>query len=223
MKPMAVTALLSQLALGACSVVGIRDGTPEPAASVIDQVGAVQIRRYAPVLVAETMVQGGEEAVRAAGFRRLAAYIFGRNVRHASIAGGGVRAQAASEKIAMTAPVAQTAAPGAGRAWIIRFFLPEGMTQQTAPRPLDPRIVLVSLPSRTVAVLRFSGVATPAAVATQAARLDAALTNASWRADGPLVTWFYDPPWTLPPFRRNEVARPVRPAAAATGSDTARG
>ena len=213
MKPMA--ALLSQLALGACSVVGIRDGTPEPAASVVDQVGVVQIRRYAPVLVAETTVQGGETAVRAEGFRRLAAYIFGRNVRHAPLAGGGVAARSASEKIAMTAPVAQSAASGGGGTWIIRFFLPEGMTQATAPRPLAPRSGRGALPSRPLAVRRFSGVATPAAVATQAARLDAALASERWRADGPLVTWFYDPPWTLPPFRRNEVARPVRPAAAA--------
>ncbi len=214
MKPMAVTALLSQLALGACSVVGIRDGTPEPAATVIDHVGRVEIRRYAPVLVAETKVEGGEEAVRAEGFRRLAAYIFGRNLRHAAIGAGTVATQAVSEKIAMTAPVAQTAAAGAGpgRTWIIRFFLPAGMTEATAPRPLDPRVTLLPLPSRTVAVLRFSGLATPAAVAAQAAELDAALATADWRADGPLVIWFYDPPWTLPPFRRNEVARPVRRA-----------
>ena len=218
MKQMAMTALLSQLALGACSVVGIRDGTPEPAATVIGHVGRVEIRRYAPVLVAETIVEGGEQAVRAEGFRRLAAYIFGRNLRHAALGRTAVRGETASEKIAMTAPVAQSRAetPGdaSGRSWVIRFFLPAGMTEVTAPRPLDPRVTLRLLPARTVAVLRFSGVGTPAAVSLQAAQLDAALASSDWRADGALVTWFYDPPWALPPFRRNEVARPVRPAAA---------
>jgi len=28
---------------------------------------------------------------------------------------------------------------------------------------------------------------------------------------GPVVDWFYDPPWTLPWVRRNEVAVPVAP------------
>ena len=212
MKPMAAAAILSQLVIGACSVVGVRGGTPEPAATVIDHVGEVQIRRYDPVLVAETVVEGGQESVRSEGFRRLAAYIFGRNVRHDSIGKTATTAQPASQAIAMTAPVAQTEVPGAvpGQAWIIRFFLPAGMTAATAPRPLDARVVLVETPARTMAVLRFPGLATPAAVAAHAARLDALLANGRWRQDGPLVTWFYDPPWTLPPFRRNEVARAVQ-------------
>lgn len=210
MRLMTVAAFLSQLMVGACSVVGIRDGTPEPASTVIGHAGDVQIRRYDPVLVAETVVQGDQEAVRSEGFRRLAAYIFGRNVRHDRIGRTATTSQAAStsQTIAMTAPVAQTRA--SGEAWVIRFFLPAGMTEATAPRPLDARVVLVAVPARTMAVLRFSGVATPAVVAAQASRLDAMLARGGWRPDGPTVTWFYDPPWTLPPFRRNEVARAVR-------------
>ena len=212
MRLRAVAAFMSQLMVGACSVVGIRDGTPEPAATVVDHVGDVQIRRYDPVLVAETVVQGNQEAVRSEGFRRLAAYIFGRNVRHDLIGKTATTTQATSQAIAMTAPVAQTEASGeeSGQAWVIRFFLPAGMTEATAPRPLDARVVLVAVPARTMAVLRFSGVATPNAVAAQASRLDALLARGRWRPDGPPVTWFYDPPWTLPPFRRNEVARAVQ-------------
>lgn len=204
----AMTALVSQLLLGACSVVGIRSGTPEPSAVVTDHVGAAEIRRYDAALVAETTLEGNEEQARYDGFRRLAAYIFGRNARRDRIAMTAPVTQAASVKIAMTAPVAQAAAP-AGR-WTIRFFLPAGMTLATAPQPLDPHVVLVAIPARTMAVLRFSGSPTPASVATHAARLDALLAGGRWHADGPVATWFYDPPWTLPPFRRNEVARPVR-------------
>ena len=206
-RGVAMTTLVSQLLLGACSVVGIRDGTPEPPAVVVDHVGAVEIRRYDPALVAETTLDGTEEQARYDGFRRLAGYIFGRNARRDRIGMTAPVTQAASVKIAMTAPVAQAAAP-AGR-WTIRFFLPAGMTEATAPQPLDPRVVLVAIPSRTMAVLSFSGLPTPASVAVQAARLDARLHGGRWHADGPVVTWFYDPPWTLPPFRRNEVARPV--------------
>ena len=33
----------------------------------------------------------------------------------------------------------------------------------------------------------------------------------AWLVAGTPVTWLYDPPWTLPFFRRNEVAVPVKP------------
>jgi hypothetical protein len=42
--------------------------------------------------------------------------------------------------------------------------------------------------------------------------LEQALRATSWRASGPAVDWFYDPPWTLPMLRRNEVAVPVTQA-----------
>ena len=58
-------------------------------------------------------------------------------------------------------------------------------------------------------MLRFSGIATDTAVASQRERLLALLAPSGWAPSGPPVTWFYDPPWTLPPFRRNEVAVPV--------------
>jgi hypothetical protein len=62
-----------------------------------------------------------------------------------------------------------------------------------------------------VAVLRFSGVPNPAAVAEARARLVAALPATRWDAAGEPVAWFYDPPWTIPALRRNEIAVPVVP------------
>jgi hypothetical protein len=206
MKKRAALALLPSLLLGACSVVGVRD-TPEPASTVIGRLGPVEIRRYAPVAAAETTVDGSELYARSIGFQRLFKYITGSNAGRSKIAMTAPVAQAPSEKIAMTAPVAQTQTPTG--AWTVRFFLPPTMTAATAPQPLDARVVIVPVPPRIVAVLRFSGQATPDSVRAEGRRLDALLANSPWRADGPLVAWFYDPPWTLPPFRRNEVARPV--------------
>jgi hypothetical protein len=197
-------------------VVGVRD-TPEPPSTVIGHLGAVEIRGYPPALAAETTVGGSELSARSVGFERLFAYITGKNAAQGTIAMTAPVAQTPTQTpaqtIAMTAPVAQTETPGG--AWTVRFFLPRGMTAATAPRPFDPRVVIVPVPARIMAVLRFSGQPTPAAVATEAKRLDAALASGPWQADGPVVAWFYDPPWTLPPFRRNEVARPVMQRAAA--------
>jgi hypothetical protein len=198
--------LLSSLLLGACSVVGIRSGTEEPRFETVETLGAVEIRRYASRIAAETEVAGSEEAARNEGFRRLAGYIFGGNAKRDRIAMTAPVAQAPGERIAMTAPVAQA---GGAEGWRIRFFMPARFTMDTLPVPDDARVALVPAPEETVAVLRFSGIPRAAAVAENTAALDAALARSAWVATGPAQAWFYDPPWTVPALRRNEIAVPV--------------
>ena len=199
---MRLFAVLSSLLLGACTVVGVRSGTEEPRFDVIDRRGAVEIRRYSPRLAAETVVASpSETAARSEGFRRLAGYIFGGNQSAAKIAMTAPVAQA-SERIAMTAPVGASAA-GDGR-WAIRFFMPGTFTRETLPVPNDPQVRIVDVPAETMAVLRYSGVPTADAAAEQRAALLTALANGPWQAAGDAGDWFYDPPWTLPPLRRNE-------------------
>ena len=204
-----LTAVATSTVLAACSVVGVR-GTEEPRHQVVDRIGTVEIRQYGPRVAAETAVPGDELAARSAGFRRLAAYIFGANRARSAIAMTAPVAQERPETIAMTAPVAQNR-DDTGQ-WVIRFYMPAQYTLQTVPQPLDPSVRLVAVPGETVAVLRFSGSIGPEAVAARQRELLAALQGAAWRPDGSVAAWFYDPPWTLPPFRRNEVAVPVAPA-----------
>jgi len=202
-KVVIMATLLGSLFLSACSVFGIRGGTEEPAHSVTERLGDVEIRRYAPRIAVETTVPGDAAAARGEGFRRLAGYIFGGNQGRTRIEMTAPVAQS-GQRIAMTAPVTQSLAEAG---WIIQFFLPTGLTDP--PKPNDSRLRIVPVPEETVAVLRFSGLATDAAVATQRAALFTTLAGTHWRAAGEPVTWYYDPPWTLPPLRRNEVAMPV--------------
>jgi hypothetical protein len=144
-------------------------------------------------------------AARSAGFRRVAAYIFGANQTRASIAMTAPVAQdKASASIAMTAPVDQTR--DASGKWRIRFFMPASYTEATLPVPTDPGVQIVTVPPQTIAVLRYAGVPSESAVQTAAARLLGALGGSGWHAIGAPMAWFYDPPWTLPPLRRNEAA-----------------
>lgn len=199
----------SALVLGACTVVGVRSGTEEPSFETVDRFGDVEIRRYAPRLAAETLVAADEAASRNEGFSRLARYIFGGNAGAQSIAMTAPVAQAqAPTRIAMTAPVAQAQAAEGG--YRIRFFLPASL--RTPPAPLDASVQIVTVPGETVAVLRYTGSTAPEAVADARARLIAALPTSRWRAAGEPYSWFYDPPWTLPPLRRNEAVVPVQPA-----------
>ncbi len=201
-------AVLSSVVLTACSVVGVR-GTEEPRHTTLTRLGEVEIREYVPRLVAETLVEADETASRQEGFRRLAGYIFGANQGERRIAMTSPVAQEPS-RIAMTAPVAQEATSHGYR---IRFFLPASLSAETAPEPRDSRVTITTLPAETFAVLRFSGSTDPQAVARNAATLRGLLEGSAWRPSGEPLAWFYDPPWTLPPLRRNEVAFRVTPAA----------
>jgi hypothetical protein len=189
-------ALLGEAIDAAGTVVGYRHGTKEPDYSAEQLTRDVEIRHYGARIAAETTVVAGEEAARYTGFRRLAGYIFGGNGVH--------------EKIAMTAPVAQEAA--GDRKWVIRFFMPAEKTLDSLPEPDDGEVRLATVPAETVAVHRFTGSRSRRAVAAHTDKLMTTLREYGFQAVDTPEAWFYDPPWTVPALRRNEIAVPVEPA-----------
>ncbi|TVQ29038.1 MAG: heme-binding protein [Geminicoccaceae bacterium] len=195
------------LLLAGCTAFGVRSGTEEPPFEVLAALdGSTEIRRYGPRLAAETAV-AAEPGARNAAFRVLAGYIFGGNQGERRIAMTvPVETQEPGQRIAMTVPVEVDEATGELR---MRFFLPSEFTLDTAPLPNDPRVTLVELEPTTVAVRRFTGSTANTAVALETTALLAALDGSPWVALGEPVAYFYDPPWTLPPARRNEVVVPV--------------
>jgi hypothetical protein len=107
----------------------------------------------------------------------------------------------------MTAPVGQQG--GQDQSWVIRFFMPAGSTLESLPAPEDERVELVQVPAETVAVLRFSGDRGAESIARHIDQLRDTLRDYGFDAVGDPSAWFYDPPWTLPCRRRNEIAIPV--------------
>jgi hypothetical protein len=190
------------------TVFGQRSSTEEPSYRAIARLGSVEIRAYAPRLAASVTVEGDEISARNAGFRRLAAFIFGANTARTGIAMTAPVAQSGAD-IAMTAPVAQSADGSGG--WMITFYMPSGYTWETLPKPTDPGITLREVRGDTQAVDRFSGARDAAAIAKARALLLGQLSTSPWEPVGDPVSWFYDPPWTLPWAWRNEVAVPVKP------------
>lgn len=191
-----VGVIVGEVIDAAGSVVGYRHGTKEPDYSAEKLSRDVEIRRYGARVAAETTVTAGEEAARNTGFRRLARYIFGGN--------------RVNEKIAMTAPVAQEAA--GDRRWVIRFFMPADKTLESLPEPDDGNVRLLALPPEMVAVHRFTGSRSRRAIAARTAELMTTLRESGFEAVDTPEAWFYDPPWTVPALRRNEIAVPVAPA-----------
>lgn len=193
----------TQILEAAGSTVGIRVGLEEPSYSMKPLADGAEIREYGARIAAETFVAGDEDTARNVGFRRLAGYIFGGNHRSDKIA----MTAPVGQTIAMTAPVAQQLAANEGS--IIRFYMPSRWTLDTLPTPDDDRVALVPVAPETVAVLRFSGDRSPKSVASQTARLRKVLREYGFETVGDATAWFYDPPWTLPFRRRNEIAIPV--------------
>ncbi|OZC77885.1 heme-binding protein [Rhodococcus sp. 06-462-5] len=195
---------IGQVVESALGVVGIRVGTEEPPHTSRRLTDAVEIRRYEPRIAAQTIVDADEEEARQEGFRRLARYIFGGNggKKRVAMTAPVSQSPAGSQKIAMTAPVSST--PGSD-GWVVRFFMPSEWTMDTLPESDDDRVTLTEVPAETVAVLRFSGGRGRGDVQPQIAALTDALRAEGIEMLGEPMTWFYDPPWTLPPLRRNEV------------------
>jgi len=203
-------ASLGALLMG-CSVFGIRSGYEEPDYEVVAELeGGVEVRRYGLRLAAQTVAAGEDpdEAMDEA-FRVLASYIFARNREGESVAMTvPVEVQDEPERIDMTVPVETRSADGAV---VMRFFMPGHFTRETLPAPADERVEIVEVPGETLAVLGFSGRGRAAAVDEREAELLAALAGTQWRPDGAPAALYYDPPWTLPFLRRNEVVIPVAP------------
>ena len=165
--------------------------------------GDIELRDYAPRIMAEVSVQGSQSQAVSAGFRVLAGYIFGANDGGAKVAMTTPVTQVPGETIAMTTPVTQSAREGN---WVVQFMMPGSFTLDTLPKARDPAIRFVSLPATRQVVLRFSGRATSDVLSAKEGQLRSWARGQSLElATGPYF-YFYDAPWTLPWNRRNEVA-----------------
>jgi len=209
-RSLAATALATVLA--GCTVVGIRSGSEQLPFTLVERLGEqIEVRHYGPRLAAEVTVDAASDwEGRNAAFRILAGYIFGANRGRSEIAMTTpveVAKPAAAEKIAMTIPVETAAAPP-GQV-VMRFFMPAGSTRATLPEPTDSRIRLIEYPETHQAALTFSGASAAEELPARRAQLLAALERSTWQAAGEAVLQYYDPPWTLPFARRNEVLIPV--------------
>jgi hypothetical protein len=183
--------------------------TEEPHYNVLVSEAPFELRHYAPTLIAQTVVDGDMDAASNKGFRLIADFIFGNN-----LAAGSEQA----EKIAMTAPVTiepQLARATAGQSgdtsvagakqWRIHFVMPSQYTSVNIPKPNNNAVSLHELPSKYFVVHRYSGFNSMARVQEKTNEALAWAKQQSLKVVGTPQLSRYDPPWTLPMFRRNEI------------------
>jgi DNA gyrase inhibitor GyrI len=179
---------------------------PEPKYTIVAASGPIEVREYPQLVVAEVAMQGDRLKAINAGFKVLADYIFGDNK--------------AKQKIAMTVPVTQQGAKvnmsapviqqQDGDGWLVRFVMPANSSKKTLPKPDNEEVVLTILPPTKYAVIRFSGRNTDTNMQVHLKELQQYVQEHKLKVNPTPIMAFYNPPWILPIFRRNEIMLQVK-------------
>jgi hypothetical protein len=188
----------------------IRDtpvGLQEPPYTVVQTAADYEIREYGSYTVASTNMAMNDQdfsvdnvGQSGAAFNSLAAYLFGANAQ--------------GKSMEMTTPVTTTFTGE------MRFYL----SANDIPKPLDEttknvyetgKVWIQEIPPARLAVRRFTGFVTEGEIVRQKESLLAALELDNVELDvahGQTVghvIFQYNPPYTIPVLRRNEIAVPV--------------
>ena len=188
----------------------------EPKYEVVTADAQFEVRHYAPILIAETFVEGDMDTASSKGFRLIADFIFGNNLssdtdKKSKIAmTAPVTVEPQSSKIAMTAPVtvepqAAESSMKTAKTWRINFVMPSQYTLATIPKPKNNAVTLREVPSKYFIVHKYSGFNTISRVQAKTDEAVEWATKRSYKIIGTPQLSRYDPPWTLPMFRRNEI------------------
>ena len=194
--------LLSVLAFGAAMIGPIMSNVEVPAYKILKKEQNIEIRQYPPLIIAEVKTAGSRQASISDGFRILADFIFGNNEGEKRLSINGPITQQEGIKIAMTAPVQQEKTDAE---WATSFIMPSKFSIDTIPNPIDDRIKIIQIPSKRYAVITFSGRSTEENLTKHTNELEKYMNGSSYSKVGNAKYAFYNPPWTLPFLRRNEV------------------
>ena len=184
---------VAALVLGTTGQANEYQGYEIPPYNVVATYGEIEVRQYEQHLMAKVWVSGDQRGAINRGFRVLAGYIFGGN--------------ATGEKIAMTAPVAQTQDGGN---WEVSFMVPSKYAMSDLPKADSNAIRFEEIKGGRQVVLHFSGRAGTQRLQDKTQELRNLAAAQGLSITGDPHYYFYDGPFTLPRNRRNEVAFSLR-------------
>ena len=174
----------------------------KPDYKVIQSEQNIEIRQYEPMIIAEVEVDGKREDAIGDGFRLLADYIFGNNTVQQVISMTAPVQQKENQKIAMTAPVQQQST---GKSWRMSFVMPSKYSMDSLPVPNNNRVRLKDILTKKFVVIEFSGTNSNENVTEHENQLMNYIEANQIKINDSPKYAFYNPPWSLPFLRRNEV------------------
>ena len=194
--------IVATILVGALVTGPIMSNVETPSYKVIQSKGKIEIREFDPMVIAEVQVVGRRKDAISSGFKLLADYMFGNNISQENIDTTATIQQPASEKIAMTAPVQQQLA---NDSWLVSFVMPSEYNLEDLPKPKNIEVKLKNVPVKRFVTIQFSGTSSDENLAKHKKLLVEFIKTNSISVTGTSKYAFYNPPWTLPLMRRNEV------------------
>ena len=198
-----VLSLLAPLMLIPAAVLAVEEAEYR----VVEQHGDIEVRDYAPSIIAEVVVDEDFEDAGNSAFRALFKYIDGNNREQQEIAmTAPVSQQKNPVKIDMTAPVSQSRQADG---WAVSFMMPASFTMETIPEPLDPDVKIRQIPSHRAVSIRYSGTWSEKNYSKHLEDLENWLDEHGEKAAGEPVWARYNAPFTPWFLRRNEILIPL--------------
>ena len=157
--------------------------TEEVKFDIVHENEIYEIRKYSERLVAQAINDKDRGT-----FRKLFNYIAGANN--------------SSKKIEMTTPVTQIEK---NNVFFMQFYLPSKFNKKTTPIPTNSDVKITLMKEGYFAAIRYSGRSSDKNFIKYSKILRKALLEDKILINGFAIKATYNPPWTLPPFRRNEV------------------
>ncbi|MEM7679409.1 MAG: heme-binding protein [Pseudomonadota bacterium] len=181
---------LTVFIISSCSVFGNSDVEIAPY-TVLEKEDAFELRHYESMVLVSTDMSGLDN--QNSPFGKLFNYISGKNE--------------AAQEIPMTAPVFMDQSDTASET--MAFVLPTSLSLETAPQPQDPTVQLEEITDYTVATITFSGFLKQDNIQKHKAMLEDWIERKNLKITGQVKAAGYNPPFTIPALRRNEVLIPV--------------
>jgi hypothetical protein len=199
------------LTLTLASCMGVFGEYETPKYKVLSKQENIELREYYPNLVAEVEVFGERNEAANEAFKKLAGFIFGDNIVKSKISMTAPVVQEktidSSQKIAMTTPVVQEKS---GDSWKVRFIMPSEYTLETLPKPINNEIKIYEDKTKKYVVIRFSGFWSDKKLNKKASLLNDYVKQKNLTKLSEVIYNFYNPPFTLPFLRRNEIMYEVK-------------
>ena len=160
----------------------------EPEYTLINKDKNIEIRRYSESIIAKTSLEGENRESNNKMFRVLANYIFGGNDK--------------SQKIPMTSPVVTKENNGS---YDMIFFMLDVNSEEELPKPSSENISIEKINLDKVVVIKFGWWTTKNNIKKHRDLIEQYIKNYNLKVISEMMVAQYNPPWTLPPFRRNEL------------------
>jgi hypothetical protein len=174
-----------------CSVFG-NSGVEIAPYTVLQKEEPYELRHYERLVLVTTPYEDIEEQRNP--FMRLFDYISGAND--------------GTQEIAMTAPVFMDRQGNMSET--MSFVLPESFSLESAPEPENSAVKLEELKNYTVATVTFNGLLGTENIEEHNELLNQWIAKMELETIGPAKVAGYNPPYTIPWMRRNEVLIPVK-------------